>query len=1025
VGLAGVGVLAATLVVVGSPALAGAAPVTPSHFKPAPAGAKINNKPLGVANQQITVMVQMAGDPVTVADANAATPLTKAQRDAKRAALRSAQLPAETKARSLGGKVLGNYQSAYNGFKVRIAADKVSDLSAIPNVIGVHLVRTFKPDNIHGVPLIGAPQVWDGLNGYHGEGVKVAILDTGIDYTHADFGGPGTVAAYQAALASDTAPADPSMFGPDAPKVKGGIDLVGDAYNADPSSPDYSPTPVPDSNPLDCNQHGTHVAGTAAGFGVTADGHTYTGAYNDTTVSGHDWLVGPGVAPKADLYAVRVFGCEGSTDVVVDAIEWAVNNGMDVINMSLGSPWGDADDPEAVAASNAAKDGVIVVSAAGNDAQTPYMESSPASGTDVLSVAASDPTESYPGANITLTPGGSSTAIDANGVAFSPQTLPVIVLRDSSGGISLGCDAQEYVNANVAGKLVVTKRGTCARVARAIFGQQAGAAAVVMVNNATSLPPYEGPITSNPDTGVPYNVTIPFFGVSSNDASKWLAADGGTAALAPSTIANPGYLAPASFTSGGPRNGDSWLKPEVTAPGVSIFSAGMGTGNSFSVLSGTSMATPHTAGMAALVRQAHPKWKQVKYLKAAIENTSDPSKVGGYTTRVAGTGLIQAPGATETEVVALGNGGSPALNYGFTELTANYSNTKTVTLHNFGTSAASFDLSTGRDSGSAHSVSLSSTHVTVPAKGTASVDVTLSVPYATAGTATDSRFDDVAGLVTFTPTGGSNHGVALRVPYYLVPQTVSQVRTSLNADKLAKVGAAIATTTNGGVAGGTADWYAWGLTDPTEKSLAGDDIVAVGAQAWNGGLAFAIDVANRVSNPSDYEYDVYVDVNGDGKDDYDVVAVNFGLITAGTPDGQFAVAVIDLRSGDGSIEFLADATYDGSTIVLPVLTEQLCADGSPCLSPSNPRLTYHVVAFGETDGSMETVAGKASFNAFSPAITTGIYDAVAPGAHINNTVTVNSTEWAQTPAKGLMIITHDNKSNSETQLIGVTVTPSH
>jgi subtilisin family serine protease len=714
--------------------------------------------------------------------------------------------------------------------------------------------------------------------------------------------------------------------------------------------------------------------------------------------------------------------------VVVDAIEWAVDHDMDVINMSLGAPFGDADDPDAVAASNAAKDGVIVVASAGNDAQTPYMEGSPAAGTDVISVAASDPTASFPGANITLTPGGSSTAIDANGVTFAPQTLPVVVLKDGSN-ISLGCDLQEYKDANVTGKIVVTTRGTCARVARAIFGEQAGAAAVVMVNNATSLPPFEGPITSNPDDGTPFNVTIPFFGVSSSDASKWLAADGGTASITPATINNPGFLAPASFTSGGPRNGDSWLKPEVTAPGVSIVSAGMGTGNSFAVLPGTSMAAPHTAGMAALVRQAHPKWNQVKYLKAAIENTGDPSKVAGYTTRVAGSGLIQAPGATETDVVALGNGGTPALNYGFTELTANYSDSKTVTLHNFGTSAATFSVSTGNDAGSPHTVSLSGSTVTVPAKGTASVNVTLKVPFATAGTATDGTFDDVAGLVTFTSTSG-NHGVDLRVPYYLVPQTVSKVHTSLNADKLAKAGTAIATTSNDGKVAGDADWYAWGLKDSKDSGLGGDDITAVGVQAVDAGplgrvLQFAIATDNRFSNPSDFEFDIFVDVNGDGVDDYDVVGVNFGLITAGAPDGQFAVAVFDLRTGKGAIRFLGDAPLDGSTVVLPVQASQLCATGSPCLSAANPRLTYHAVAFGETDGSVDTVDGTAWFNAFSSAITTGYFDNVDPGDSVSETVTVNPTEWAQTPAKGLMIITHDNKSNSETQLIEVTVMPAH
>ena len=140
----------------------------------------------------------------------------------------------------------------------------------------------------------------------------------------------------------------------------------------------------------------------------------------------------------------------------------------------------------------------------------------------MISVAAMDPTQSFPGANVALAPGGSSTAIDANGAPISNVTLPVVVLKNGSD-ISLGCDPQEYVNANVAGKIVVTQRGTCARVARAIFGEKAGAAAVVMVNNAAALPPYEGQITNNPDPGgEQFNVTIPFLGVSSTDKAKWL-----------------------------------------------------------------------------------------------------------------------------------------------------------------------------------------------------------------------------------------------------------------------------------------------------------------------------------------------------------------------------------------------------------------------------------------------------------------------------------------------------------------------
>src|SRR5204862_6170838 len=108
--------------------------------------------------------------------------------------------------------------------------------------------------------------------------------------------------------------------------------------------------------------------------------------------------VGPGVAPKAELYAVRVFGCAGSTDVTVDAIEWAVDNDMDVINMSLGSTFGSKDDPSAVASTNAAKAGVIVVASAGNAGPSPYVIGSPSTADGAISVAANAPWENLPGA---------------------------------------------------------------------------------------------------------------------------------------------------------------------------------------------------------------------------------------------------------------------------------------------------------------------------------------------------------------------------------------------------------------------------------------------------------------------------------------------------------------------------------------------------------------------------------------------------------------------------------------------------
>ena len=246
-----------------------------------------------------------------------------------------------------------------------------------------------------------------------------------------------------------------------------------------------------------------------------------------------------GVAPKADIYAVRVFGCDGSTDVTVDAIEWAVDNDMDVINMSLGSAFGTNDDPSAVASTNAAKAGVVVVTSAGNSGASQYITGSPGTADGAIATAANDPLQLVPGIRINTTPPTgpalSLLAVNANGVTTGlPITGPLVVLKDNpatttdipgflgSANEALGCSPSAYTFNGVVpggGQIAVAQRGACARVAKAIFAQQAGAAVAVMTNNAAGLPPVEGPITSNPDTGVPFIVTIPFAGVAGNQAT--------------------------------------------------------------------------------------------------------------------------------------------------------------------------------------------------------------------------------------------------------------------------------------------------------------------------------------------------------------------------------------------------------------------------------------------------------------------------------------------------------------------------
>jgi len=152
-----------------------------------------------------------------------------------------------------------------------------------------------------------------------------------------------------------------------------------------------------------------------------------------------------------------------------------------------------------------------------------------------------------------------------------------------------------------------------------------------------------------------------------------------------------------------------------------------------------------------------------------------------------------------------------------------------------------------------------------------------------------------------------------------------------------------------------------------------------------------------------------------------VVGVDLGAITTGTFNGQLAVVVFDLVTGDGSIEFLADAPYNSSTLVMPVSFDQLCTTPAACLSSSSPRFAYQAIGFSQTDGSSDAVTGTAAFNAFTPALSTGMYNDVAPNASVNVNVSINKTEFALTPAKGFMVVSHDNPSSSEAQLIPVAV----
>jgi subtilisin family serine protease len=1016
------------------------------RFQSSPSAGAIDPAVLPAAmddSRTVTVMVQLDADPVAVRQAEAGRKLSPAEKKAIRAEIKASQDALKDDIAARGGKVGNQLQSAYNGMRVNIARKDVASLSALPGVIGVRGLQVHTIDNATSVPYLGVPAVWQNT-GFTGEGVKIGIIDTGLDYTHANFGGPGTSAAYELADANDTAlgdAGDATIFGEaGSSKVKGGFDFAGDAYDADSDDPAIN-TPQPDPDPLDCQGHGSHVGGSAAGFGVTPDGLQYAGPYDDTTHA-NDFRIGPGVAPEADLYALRVFGCAGSTNLTVDAIDWAVEHDLDVINMSLGAPFGRSTDPSAVASTNAAASGVIVITSSGNSGPNPYITGSPGVSPGAVAVAAVDSSESFPGVAIDLGD-NDIVGVNANGADLPAGSMPIHVLRDAAGDVSLGCDPQEYLDQDVAGKLVVTVRGTCARVARAVFGQQAGAAAVAMVNTDQNLPPFEGQITGNPDDPSDETiVTIPFIGVRgvlgqdpTDDGDALVAADGQTTTLTDSPIANPNFRGFASFSSGGPRNGDSAHSPNVAAPGVSIMSTDVGTGNGGFINSGTSMAAPHVTGVAALVRQAHPTWT-VDEVAASLQNYADPDGIDGYRLTRGGTGLVDTAGSVNAEIVAFGDtvdaadeSGSPvtfqtaSLSFGFAELGAAFSGTKTVTVRNHGGSEVTLDLGAeASPQSAASSVSFSAPSVTVPADGTATVDVTLEVA-ANVGTSIPTQedahqFKEASGNVTLT-----SGETVLRVPYLLVPRALSDMEASLNKSLNPASRNIRATVTNDdGVLTSASDFYTWGLSDPDdvdESALggAGYDLRAAGVQSFDIGggdqlVVFAINNHDRWSTAAVNEYDVNVDTTGDGVPEFVVIGLDSGAVRTGSFDGLVETFLLEVSSGDlFATGFLASAPTDSSTVLLPIRASDLgltAADGA---------FTYDVVSFS-LEGSGVDAVGSAAYNPWNKAITDGQFAVAPPGGSDQVPVSVNNPAFAQQRPMGLMVVNYDNAAGApEAQLI--------
>ncbi|MGW4647365.1 S8 family serine peptidase [Kitasatospora sp. NPDC004289] len=888
-----------------------------------------------------------------------------------------------------------------SGVAVNVPAAAVPGLARLPGVRAVHPIALKERVNSYSVPLTGAPAVWSGAGatGSTGRGVSIGIIDSGLDYTHADFGGPGTEEAFKAVDGAKPAPA--GLFPTE--KVFGGKDLVGDAY--DPSS-DEGSHPVPDDNPLDCalNGHGTHVAGTAAGLGVTSSGATYRGPYRPG-LDPAGFKVGPGAAPEARLYPIRVFGCSGSTDQLTEALDLAADpdqdgdltDRLDVVNLSLGSPFGGPDDADALTADRLAALGTVVVAAAGNEGDVHAIGGSPGTAPRVLTVAAS------------VDPHG-----DADGLrVLAPETLAGLVPahwsakyqhwddREVQGLLALPADQSDGCKpfsaadaARLKDRIAVLAWSTrepdraCGSAPRANNAADAGAVGTLFAADGDHLGEIAG------------NDRIPAAILARADGERLRkAAQAGPVTVQLATPGNPLHGAVAqdqpqrtdtltSFTSRG-IGLPGLVKPDLAAPGETIWSAKVGSGSGGMREDGTSMASPHVAGLAALVRGAHPDWTAAQ-VKAALMNTAgdtwlnDGQRGPVYGPERTGAGRARVDRAVATPVVAYAAGeavdGVVGLSFGPVPVTGPTELTREVELRSFAdrpleyrtgyaaateVPGAAFELTPGR--------------VTVPAGGTARVKVTLRVP-GQLDRAPDPTLDlvqggkarsyrgELSGRLLLTPadtTAGE-----LRVPLFAAPRAASD----LTAGQQARLGRSSSLLTLTGTAapsaaGGLLSAFALGgeaprwpdcppgtaaeqdktpdlcVTRPGDRAAnlraagAASDAPAVGGEPLeNGTLYLAASLWAPAPTPvGQFAVRASLDTDGDQKTDVVVAADRLkgsDVLVARTLDAktgeELDVQPLNARWGDTDTDLL-----DSDTLVLPVRLNKL-----PGLRQSTSRIRY-------------------------------------------------------------------------------------
>jgi len=616
-----------------------------------------------------SAIVQLKGEPLTV---HAATRPTAGKKiDFKGNTVRSvrAQLAAGRnefkrwlRTNAPRAKVTSEYDVSLNAVAVELNGTPLATIAAAPMVQRVEYNALYHPNLSESYKIINATDAWNAAGGrpVAGAGIKIGDIDTGIDETHPFFDPTGF--SYPPGFPKcDAADSNSHHEDQDCKYVSQKVIVAKVFYNK------------AHQQGLDAQaiqDHGTHTAGIAAG--VTGQ----TAVVNGVSIDDMS-----GIAPGAWLGNYNVFPGlvdNARSEDILNAVDAAVEDGMDVLNLSLGGSYHGNNDLLAIGLDNAVDAGVVVAVAAGNSGPGAGTLESPGRARKVITVGAST-NQHFVGQPFTY-PAGGGTTIGAAVGDFDPLPTASFDLFDTQ---SNGCTS---VDPAASGKLAIIDRGGCTFSQKVANANAVGAVGVLVINNVAG-----DPIAMGRTAG--FNDDLPAVMIGKNEGAA-LRASGETTASAEETFQE--FVTPenkdilAGFSSQGPTNVDFAVKPDLTSVGVNVLSsitcvgkpAGCpGDGSGWAFFSGTSMSTPHIAGSAAVLLNLNPSWSPAQ-IKSALVNHAD------LVVKDAATGLhdigptAQGAGRENLSVAADATSWMDPVSASFGRVTLGHPTSVTITLSN-------------------------------------------------------------------------------------------------------------------------------------------------------------------------------------------------------------------------------------------------------------------------------------------------------------------------------------------------------